>query len=457
MKIALTVHHFPPNYNAGAEIYVYRLASWLIRHGHQVDVICVESITYQGPGDITSTYDEYNGIPVHRLYFNHRSSPDSFQQSYDNSLIGGWITDYFRENRPDVVHVNGGYLISAAVIRAAKGLGLPVIVTLHDFWFVCPRITLLKPSGKLCTVPEDVTECVWCLATEKRRFRWIEIASKGMAGAVVHPYLASSSTTKTLGIHPDAEQMRRRRQVLLAALKDVDLILAPSEFLRNIFIHQGINSERIAYSRLGLETSHWNTTSEATSRETRELQIGYFGQLASHKGVHLLIEAFNRLSFASRPAHLTIYGDPRPFPEYFAQLEKMANGNTFIEFAGRFDNRNVAELMKNVDIAVVPSIWYENSPIVIMEALTAGTPVITSNVGGMSEFIHHNENGLLFQLGNAQDLAAQIQRLLDEPGLADQLAANTRPVRSIEDEMQQMLLFYGQFIKSDMVTDARGE
>jgi glycosyltransferase involved in cell wall biosynthesis len=248
-----------------------------------------------------------------------------------------------------------------------------------------------------------------------------------------------------LGIRPGADEMAYRRKVLMNALNQADIILSPSEFLRTIFVEQGFDPAKILYSRFGLDTRHWLNPSDSEREASEDLRITYIGQLAPHKGIHLLVKAFNRLNFARRQARLKIYGDPNIFPDYVESLRKIANsqvGHAVVEFAGRFDNRQVAKILHQTDVVVVPSLWYENSPITIMEALTAGTPVITTNIGGMPELVTHNVNGLLFAVGDVRDLARQLQRMLDEPSLVTRLAANAQPVRMIDDEMIQILSLY---------------
>jgi glycosyltransferase involved in cell wall biosynthesis len=442
MKIVLPVHHFPPTYSAGAEVYTFRLANWLMRHGHEVEVVCVESITFDGREEIEHRHELYDGISVWRLYFDYRRAPDPFHRSFDNPLIGKWLTGFLRQARPQIVHLQGGYLLSASAIEAVKQASLPLVVTLHDFWFVCPRLTLLKPTGAVCRVPDNVAECAWCLATERRRFRWLDIASRGAAGALALPLLAEPGAARLFGIYPDAQELARRREQLMSALKRADMILSPSEFLRRIFVEQGIDPARIIYSRLGLDTSHWAAPLEPAPASAETLRLAYIGQVARHKGVDLLVKAFNRLDRSRRPAQLKIYGGLGAFPDYARALQGLARGNPAIEFAGRFDNSRIAEILQQTDAVVVPSIWYENSPVTIAEALATGTPVLASNLGAMPELVRHNWNGLLFKAGDVDDLTCQLQRLLDEPGLVSRLAANAHAVRLIDDEMAQLVSLY---------------
>ncbi|MER3457617.1 MAG: glycosyl transferase family 1, partial [Chloroflexota bacterium] len=119
-----------------------------------------------------------------------------------------------------------------------------------------------------------------------------------------------------------------------------------------------------------------------------------------------------------------------------------ADGEPRITFAGAYDNRRVAEVLAGLDVCVVPSIWYENLPTIILEAQAWGTPVVTANLGGMAEMVHHDVDGLLFRPGDADDLARQLQRLLDEPDLLPRLRANAPPVMTLEEQMQALMEVY---------------
>src|SRR6202007_2144024 len=111
-----------------------------------------------------------------------------------------------------------------------------------------------------------------------------------------------------------------------------------------------------------------------------------------------LIEAFQRLP-ADADAVLRIYGDPHQFPEYGAYLQELAArplpNSEKISFCGSFPNSQLGSVLQNLDVLVVPSRWYENTPLVIQSALATKTPLIATDLGGMSELVHHTENGLL--------------------------------------------------------------
>jgi glycosyltransferase involved in cell wall biosynthesis len=168
MKICIATHHFPPKYLAGAELYAYRLARHLLSMGHEVEVVTIESIT-QGeltPKDHTDVYD---GIPVHRLFSNFSLAKRTFPLFYRNPYFGKWFKEYFIRYRPDILHVNSGYLLGGTLIEEAHALGIPTALTLHEYWFQCPLNTLLRTNGEVCDKPVPPARCKWCLMSKKRR------------------------------------------------------------------------------------------------------------------------------------------------------------------------------------------------------------------------------------------------------------------------------------------------
>jgi glycosyltransferase involved in cell wall biosynthesis len=437
MKVVIVSHHFPPRYVAGVELYTYRLARWLTQAGYAVQVVCVESIEDESlrPRCIEDVYEE---IPVCRLNFHMAAAPDPFRWQFWNPEVGDWFRRFLAETRPDLVHVNSCYLLSASIIPAARKLGLPLALTLHDFWFLCPRITLQRPNGTLCQMPKDPAECVWCLLTEKRRYRLPDNGTRGASGRLAVWAMHRPALLRLTGWQARLDAVRERRQRLTDALSLADVIIAPSRFLAQTFVTHGLSPDRVRFCRLGLDGAMWGT-GVPIRVESDHLRIGYIGQVALHKGVHLLIQAFKRLDVeADGGPELRIYGDLTRFPRYTRRLERLADGHPRILFKGLIENRRMPEALAELDVVVAPSTWYENSPLAIMEAQAARVPVVASDLGGMAELVQHDVNGLLFRLGDAEDLARQLQRLLDKPGLVDRLRAGIGPVRTVDQEMDEV-------------------
>jgi glycosyltransferase involved in cell wall biosynthesis len=172
------------------------------------------------------------------------------------------------------------------------------------------------------------------------------------------------------------------------------------------------------------------------------LRIGFIGHIAQHKSIHLLLQAFAALRTETQPIELHIYGGLDASLAYVAQLRQLAGDDRRGAFHGRFENTRVAEILANLNVVVVPSLWYENSPLAIMQAQAAGTPVVTAALGGMAELVCDGVDGLLFQPASAADLARQLQHLIDDADLLPRLRSGVQPPRAIDDEMRQLITIY---------------
>ena len=200
----------------------------------------------------------------------------------------------------------------------------------------------------------------------------------------------------------------------------VDMFIAPSRYLLQRFKDEfGIPERKLTYIDYGFHRQRM----EGRSREPSEpFTFGYIGTHIPAKGVNHLIESFGRVSGSPK---LRIWGRHRGVET--EGLEALArslpnSADRRIEWMGEYRNQDiVADVFNRCDAIVVPSIWAENSPLVIHEALQARVPVITADFGGMAEYVHHEQNGLLFAHRDPESLAQQMQRLAGDPDLAERL------------------------------------
>lgn len=240
--------------------------------------------------------------------------------------------------------------------------------------------------------------------------------------------------------------VQTRQSLLQDVLSRVDAVIVATDFLRSMLANLGCAEDKIVVSPYGLGVSGWNPAPVTGEDTHQSLRIGYIGQITYHKGVHLLIQAFSHLQHPVRVPELRIYGDVRRFPRYGAWLERLAARNPRISFVGTYDNRDTPQVFAGMDVLVVPSIWYEGSPLVIAEALATKTPVVASGIGGMAELIRHGVNGLVFEVGNVRDLTSQLQRLLDDADLLEHLRRGIGQARTIDDEMMQLMGIYRSLV-----------
>ncbi|MFH1737526.1 MAG: glycosyltransferase, partial [bacterium] len=169
------------------------------------------------------------------------------------------------------------------------------------------------------------------------------------------------------------------------------------------------------------------------------IRFTYIGTLVRHKGVHVLIRAFNEVN--PDRAILRIYGPTDEFVDYVQMLRNLVR-NPSIEFCGRFENEAVVKILNETDVLVVPSIWYENSPITIHEAFLARVPVITARFGGMADLVTDKVNGLLFDVGDTEDLRRALQKFVDDTELVIRLRPDPSSVKSMEQDAEDMERLY---------------
>jgi glycosyltransferase involved in cell wall biosynthesis len=440
MRIVQVVNGLPPESLGGVETYAAHLSHALAQRGHEVTVF--SRIADSARPEYTIDTVTRDGVTVTRINNTFRHL-DGFAQSYVNSEIAWRFGAFLDACSPEVVHVHHLMYLSTTCIREAARRRIPVVMTLHDYWLSCQRGRFLKPDLSLCPGQSD-EGCARCfaylldrqLASVYRRFKpalgkrsWIRDQLRHFHGAFV---TARSPSAQAL------QQIRQRMAHVHEVCRDVSLFLAPSRFLQAQFLAFGIPPEKIVFAECGLPPLEIQPKSKQLT--AAPLIFGYIGVVDPVKGVHLLVEAVAPLS----EAELRIYGgetDYTPYPNrrrFLAQLRRSPH----IRLMGRYDNHDVGRILSEVDVVVVPSIWYENAPLVIREAFLARKPVITAAFGGMQEWVQDGVNGLLFRPRDVEDLRRTLRRFIANPNLVHQLSQNFPPVQSIDQDAHEMEMRY---------------
>lgn len=447
MRIALITHFFPPGHIGGTEVLTTNLATSLQNAGHTVQVICAEDWTTARSHVIHPVDDIYQGVPVRRLRFNWMKAPDVFGYLYNNPEVERYLATFLERFKPDVVHVTSCYSLSASVISAAHRLGLPIILTATDFWFLCARNTLLQPDGSLCDGPTDSWKCNRCMASDTKIYRWSgKLLPEVATAALIRQVSRHAWLTSQRGLRGMIGDWEARTQFLLQSLAKVDHIITASSFLRELFITYGVAPEKIEVSAYGLDTT-WARGYE-TKTPSDQLRIGFIGQIIPSKGPDILLRAVKNLP-DHLPVRVVIYGNLDKEPEYGNTLRKLADNDPRIRFAGTFDNSRMGDVLTEIDALVVPSIWYD-FPLVVSSALATKTPVVATDLPGMNELITHEQNGLLFSRNNWRELAAQITRLIVEPELLPRLRLGIDPVKTVDEMCEEYEGRYTALVHSNV-------
>jgi glycosyltransferase involved in cell wall biosynthesis len=436
VRVLFAAHQFFPEHRAGTEVLTLGLAKALTAQGHEAAVFAAKR---SAPFSDLSPYEtedyEFEGIPVRRAGRPHESLSRPFHLNYDNPGMARGLTDFARDFRPDVVHFMHLQGLSAAAVPAVKGLGVPAVYTATDFWAVCPVVDLRRHDGVMCEGP-DPAHCPRCLASRQRGSRVAEAASR-----IPGPLWRAAGAVSELPLQAMSLPLRQVRDLserparIVERVNLLDRVIAPVRLTGELLARNGVDRARITVSAYGIDLSGSRRTAKRCPDGAA--RFGFVGTLAPHKGCDLLVRAFGSLSDAN--VTLTFHGSGgEEFGEYETELRSLVNGDARISFAGLFPREKLWEVLSGIDVLVVPSRWYENSPVVIYEAFAAGVPVIATDLGGMSEVVEDGKNGLLFGLNDERALTDCLRRLIEEPGLVGRLRVGVPPVKSVEESAVEM-------------------
>jgi glycosyltransferase involved in cell wall biosynthesis len=230
---------------------------------------------------------------------------------------------------------------------------------------------------------------------------------------------------------PTAADIDARLDAARSAASEFDLLIGPSPSIVAEFKVLGIAMGRLDVADYGFRALPLSGPTSSESGGNRALRVGYVGTLVWHKGVHVLIDAIRQMP--ANQAEVWIFGDADTFPDYTAELRASARGLP-VRFMGRFERHRAADIYSQLDVLVVPSLWLENSPLVIHEAFMAGVPVVGARIGGITDLIRDGENGLLYAPESSSALASALSRLATDRSRLRALRARPTPVRSIDDD-----------------------
>jgi glycosyltransferase involved in cell wall biosynthesis len=437
VRLLYLIHQFLPRHVTGTEQYVRSLARVLRARGHDVRVFSFAPlIQHDAPGEMQFERDEtVDGIPVRRVSVHPRASPNPHLLDYHNPaagrLLARWLERLAADGvRFDVAHVFHARSLGAAAVDEPARRGVPVAVNLMDFWFVCPNFMLLRRGGELCAGPPDGgLGCVPCMDPELGA--WVERSGTGPALRA----LRDRPPALRAGAAASAHALVARAPHLAGVLQRAAAIVAPSRFLRATFEAAGFPAGRIRHVPYGVDLARLGELPPA--RAAGDLRIGFLGSIAPHKGVHVLIDAVRRLPPAGW--RLVVHGDAGTHVGYTGQLRAAAAGEPRIAFAGAFRPGELGAVLGALDVVVVPSLWYENTPFTVLEARAGRRLVVASDLGGIGEALAGA--GQTFPAGDAAALAGVLRGLLDDR--APLRAAAQAPLpRTLDDNADEFLVLY---------------
>ncbi|HSC29937.1 MAG TPA: glycosyltransferase [Vicinamibacterales bacterium] len=431
LRLLHAIHDFLPRHRAGSEIYADALAR-AQSDRHDVFVLAAEYDPATAHGTIR--WRAHDGLPVIELVNNWEF--DAFDETYSSPRLNAQLRHVIDAVRPDVLHVHNLLNLSFDLPRLARRAGARSVATLHDYTLVCASggQRVHAQESHVCEVI-DPERCRRCFAASpfqsQRAAGRLTRHPGGRVASRVASWIRGRAPQLAARMHRlpgpavEAGDMIRREAYARAVFDTIDLFVAPSPFLAREFVRLGLPPDRLRVSDYGFERFPHDRCDSCPA-----LRIGFVGTLVWHKGAHVLLEAARGLI---GPHEIHVWGDTSVFPDYTARLRRQADGLP-VRFRGGFERSDVARVYGGLDVLVVPSIWPENSPLVVHEAFIYNVAVVGALTGGIPDLISHDVNGLLFDPFDPAALRAALQSLLDDRGLPARLAAAAPDVKSIEQD-----------------------
>jgi len=397
MKILIVNKFYYPR--GGDCICTIELEKLLKLNGHQVGIFSM-----QHPENLNSNYNKY--FPSEAIFSisNKKGLKESILRPFGTQEVKRKFNALLDDFHPDVVHLNNIHTqLSPIIAEISHNKGIRVVWTLHDYKLLCPRYDCLR---------NDVQPCEFCF-TDKAQV----LKNKCMKNSLLASIIAYG------------EALKWNKKKLENYTKS---FICPSQFMKDKMIQGGFSSNNLHTICNFIDT-------EKTTRENYEKKDYYcfIGRLSHEKGVETLLEAAKQL-----PYQLKIIGNGPLMDD----LQQKATGKN-IEFVGYQNWPEIKEIVGKARFSVIPSEWYENNPLSVIEALCLGTPVLGANIGGIPELIEEGKSGLLFESKNKENLKAKIKEMFELKVDYKQLAEDSQKRFSSENYYTKIMELY-QKIKS---------
>ena len=409
MKILLASHLFFPEYRAGTEVLVLELAKSLRSRGHAVFIVtCSRHEQKDDAADSWLSKDNYDGFDVFHINFGTRNNKRSVAHHVNSPKRVALLKDVIAEISPDLVHFHHINGFSAAAVSEVKKSGIPVFFTATDFWTICSRTSLFIPhKNTVCSGPESPAKCLAC-ATPKLP-AWVSKAAVSIIGSG-----AANLSDAAAQIY----SMKTRLSDIAEHINSANGIFTGTRFQADMLMRYGISATRMKVVPYGVRLGELpaRAATPSTISPASPLKIVFIGSLTHIKGAHVLLEALQKLPPEKLAClDVKIYGKTRTDEEHYGDLLKAqaAKLHGVASLLGTFPHEQIGTILRNAHLCVVASIWYENAPLVLCSAIAAGTPVLVSDFGGMTEVIQEGINGFQFTAGDSTQLAEILSRQID--------------------------------------------
>jgi glycosyltransferase involved in cell wall biosynthesis len=414
MRLLLVCHGLPPESVGGVEQHVDGLARALLKKGIDVHVYSKTGGDADQPQGMV-VEDHSQPYPVHRVVYRYEDL-QTLQDLYRVEALDRSFARFLSEQSFDLAHVHHLTGISVGALDQLRAAGIPSLLSLHDYWLICPRGQMWHREGSACERVE-ARRCADCL-------------EPGFGSLLGGP-----------------EDLNEHYASTLTSLGLPARLIIPSARAMAPFLDLGLPSERFQVVENGVDAQALGGLNPPEPGAA--LRIGYLGSLIPSKGLHVLVQAFSQL--APGTASLHIHGNRVPYHGDLDYAERSLAGlgpEQGIFDHGPYETDDLPRILSELDLLVAPALWREAFGLTIREGLAAGRPALVSEIGGLADAVEEGVDGRLLEPGNVEQLGRALEQLCrDREVLGGLIAgAGRRRVRGFEEMAAELLESYGQVL-----------
>ena len=477
----------------GVNVYTQSIAVAMTKKGHEVYSL-ISGLTYNFAGGIyIKRSDDYENIINFEIINTPNTAPGFFNysapvQDISEPLVEEQFSQFLNDLKPDVIHFNNIEGFSANCIKIAKLSGAKVIYSLHNYHPVCNQIGLLYQNKEICRDFLDGTRCLDCISPPPkkseikiRKLRYL--ASNFMDGEIllnaakfIHIQLATIRlATKSIRVIRSNRKERKesigrsietlsnkmsvqekkdmklaglpykkRRAGMIESINHADCVLAVSDWVNQVYSQMGVDDSRLHTCHIGSAIADMAAKNPYLPSEkdlSKPINFIYLGISDPHKGLPFLLDALNEMhSNVLSKIHLHLYA--RGHYQLKESLDQLADKIGRLVLHDGYNYTAIPKILKNMDIGIVPPIWWDNAPQVVFEMLAMKVPVLGARIGGIPDFVNHMENGLLFEPENDVDLIEKITTVVTNPQLINQFRTAITPMKTTDEHADELEYFY---------------
>ncbi len=480
----------------GVNVYQQAMAIAMAEKGHEVYSLSSGYAYNLAGGVYLKRAPDYRDTINYEVVNTPNIAPGFFNYAFPNldveeMEVEAVFTRFLQEIQPDVVHFNNIEGFSAKCLPIAKSLAQKVLFSLHNYHPVCNQVYLLYQDKEICTDFQNGSRCLGCIApppkqseVRKRKFSYhFHLFPEGHILWAPILFLAKMLKTLKLSLKfiksifasrrekklshkqaiadlpiSDTTQMplsaeekqhqglpyQQRRISMIEAINQADCVLAVSDWVKKVYVDMGIDVAKITTCHIGSKIASIGLEYKyipQTKSPDEPLNIIFLGICSLPKGLPFLLQTLLEMDNQVL-GKMKLYIYARGIHELNGLLEPLSRRVALLLTQDGYRYKDIPQILKKMDVGIVPPIWWDNAPQVVFEMLALNVPVIGANIGGIPDFVRHGENGLLFEPGDSHDLTTQLTTIITRPTLVEKLKQGITPMKTIAEHAEELDKFY---------------